>query len=73
VINIPSHESDPESRLILQDEYVIRRKAAEFGIPVVTNLELARVLIKSLITYNEKREAQSAIPVREPSLINVAA
>src|SRR5881296_745728 len=53
VINIPSHEKDAESKLILRDEYVIRRKAAEFGIPVVTNLELAQALIRSLISYNK--------------------
>jgi len=54
VINIPSHETDAESRLILRDEYVIRRKAAEFGIPVVTNLELARALVRALISLNNK-------------------
>jgi carbamoyl-phosphate synthase large subunit len=54
VINIPSHETEPESRLILRDEYVIRRKAAEFGIPVVTNLELARALVRALIGFNNK-------------------
>ena len=52
VINIPSHEKEAESRLILRDEYIIRRKAAEFGIPVVTNLELARALVKALVSYN---------------------
>jgi len=52
VINIPSHEKKAESRLILRDEYIIRRKAAEFGIPVVTNLELARALVKALVSYN---------------------
>ena len=54
VINIPSHETDGESRLILRDEYVIRRKAAEFGIPVVTNLELARALVRALINFSNK-------------------
>jgi carbamoyl-phosphate synthase large subunit len=49
VINIPSHESDPSSHRILRDEYLIRRKAAEFGIPIVTNLELARALTKALV------------------------
>ncbi len=52
VINIPSHEEDAESRLVLRDEYVIRRRAAEFGIPVVTNLELAQALVRALISYN---------------------
>ena len=54
VINIPSHEREAESRSILRDEYVIRRKAAEFGIPVVTNLELARALVRALISFNNK-------------------
>src|SRR5437667_9154592 len=48
VINIPSHEGDSASHRILKDEYLIRRKAAEFGIPIVTNLELARALIRRL-------------------------
>src|SRR2546422_7136842 len=54
VINIPSHEGDPASHRILKDEYIIRRKAAEFGIPVVTNLELARALVKALVSYNDR-------------------
>lgn len=57
VINIPSHEQEPESRLVLQDEYVIRRKAAEFGIPVVTNLQLAQALVRSLIAHNGRRKS----------------
>ena len=55
VINIPSHEGEAESRQITEDEYLIRRKAAEFGIPVVTNLELARALVKSLIRFNRRK------------------
>lgn len=56
VINIPSHEGDPSSHRILKDEYLIRRKAAEFGIPIVTNLELARALTKALVRHNIKQE-----------------
>ena len=68
VINIPSHESEPDSRLILHDEYVIRRKAAEFGIPVVTNLELARALVRALINFNNKRDPRPSIrPGDKPS------
>ncbi len=37
----------------MQDEYVIRRKAAEFGIPIVTNLELAQALVKSLVAHDK--------------------
>jgi len=62
VINIPSHEKDAESRLVLQDEYVIRRKATEFGIPVVTNLQLAQTLVRSLIAYNKRGEFHTETP-----------
>jgi carbamoyl-phosphate synthase large subunit len=65
VINIPSHETEPESRLILRDEYVIRRKAAEFGIPVVTNLELARALVRALISFNNKTGPHDSFKSKE--------
>jgi carbamoyl-phosphate synthase large subunit len=65
VINIPSHEREAESRLILRDEYVIRRKAAEFGIPVVTNLELARALVRALIGFNNKRDPHDSVKSEE--------
>jgi carbamoyl-phosphate synthase large subunit len=58
VINIPSHEGDPASHRILKDEYLIRRKAAEFGIPIVTNLELARALTKALVRHNVRLESK---------------
>jgi carbamoyl-phosphate synthase large subunit len=59
VINIPSHEGDPASHRILKDEYLIRRKAAEFGIPIVTNLELARALTKALVRHNARVQSKS--------------
>jgi hypothetical protein len=59
VINIPSHEADPASHRILKDEYLIRRKAAEFGIPIVTNLELARALTKALVRHNTRIQSKS--------------
>jgi carbamoyl-phosphate synthase large subunit len=59
VINIPSHEGDPASHRILKDEYLIRRKAAEFGIPIVTNLELARALTKALVRQNARPQSKS--------------
>ncbi len=49
VINIPNLNSDKKSKKIFRDEYAIRTKAVEFGIPVVTNLELAKTLINSLV------------------------
>jgi len=59
VINIPSHEGDPASHRILKDEYLIRRKAAEFGIPIVTNLELARALTKALVRNNTRLQSKN--------------
>lgn len=63
VINIPSHNADATSRRIIEDEYVIRRKAAEFGIPVITNLELARALIRALTRRNGHVPKQRPIDV----------
>jgi carbamoyl-phosphate synthase large subunit len=72
VINIPSHEGeDDTSRQILQDEYAIRRKATEYGIPLVTNIELAIALVDSLLSYTQrtfdsgrpKRPAETLVPV----------
>jgi carbamoyl-phosphate synthase large subunit len=76
VINIPSHEGDPASHRILKDEYLIRRKAAEFGIPIVTNLELARALTKALVRHNARQQtigpinptAIDAFPPPSPSI-----
>jgi carbamoyl-phosphate synthase large subunit len=63
VINIP--RPGEEDRRILRDEYRIRRRAAEFGIPVVTNLELARALVKSLVKLGKDRKT-SPVPVKIP-------
>ncbi len=46
VINIPNPGEMITQALI--DEYVIRRKAVEFGIPVITNLELVNTLANAL-------------------------
>jgi carbamoyl-phosphate synthase large subunit len=67
VINIPSHEGDPASHRILKDEYLIRRKAAEFGIPIVTNLELARALTKALVRHNNRQQSKG--PAMAPALV----
>jgi carbamoyl-phosphate synthase large subunit len=48
VINIPTPNHSVKYVEILEDEYVIRRLAVEFNIPVVTNLELASALVKAL-------------------------
>ncbi len=44
VVNIPAAFTKKE----LDDEYVIRRKAADYGIPLITNLQLARLLAEAM-------------------------
>ncbi len=44
VINIPAAFTKQE----LDDEYVIRRKAADYSIPLITNLQLARLLAEAI-------------------------
>jgi len=56
VINIPSNNSDGEKDEIWEDEYIIRRLAVEFNIPVVTTLELASALVRA-IKYRTTSEA----------------
>ncbi len=70
VINIPAHHSDSRAQNILRDEYLIRRKAAEFGIPVITNLELAKALVKSLVKYDERGQQRlTAYAKSAPTLV----
>ena len=47
VINILKLEG-AGSLKALDDDYLIRRKAVEFGIPVITNLELAHALVNAI-------------------------
>jgi carbamoyl-phosphate synthase large subunit len=44
VINIPKSSAEDE----LTNDYLIRRKAADFGIPLITNLQLAQRLVEAL-------------------------
>lgn len=54
VINIPNAgNGGPNPR---DDEYVIRRLAVEFNIPVVTTLELAQSLVRVLESYPHGRQ-----------------
>ena len=46
IINIPVGYDRKE----LTDGYIIRRRAIDFGIPLVTNLQLAELVVKSLAT-----------------------
>jgi carbamoyl-phosphate synthase large subunit len=44
VINIPKNTGEEE----LTNDYVIRRKSADFGIPLITNIQLAQRLVEAL-------------------------
>jgi carbamoyl-phosphate synthase large subunit len=44
VINIPKNTGEEE----LANDYLIRRKAADFGIPLITNIQLAQRLVEAL-------------------------
>ena len=54
VINTPS-PGNPDSQAV-SDGFLIRRKSVEFGISIITNLELADALAKAL---NHHQIAQS--------------
>ncbi|TAK84940.1 MAG: carbamoyl-phosphate synthase (glutamine-hydrolyzing) large subunit [Betaproteobacteria bacterium] len=44
VINIPKHSGEEE----LANDYLIRRKAADFGIPLITNIQLAQRFVEAI-------------------------
>ena len=48
IINIPSTSTLEKYVGMLEDEYQIRRKAMELGIPVLTTMELADAFVKTL-------------------------
>jgi carbamoyl-phosphate synthase large subunit len=48
IINIPSTSTIERYVGMLYDEYQIRRKAVEMGIPVITTVEVANSFIKTL-------------------------
>jgi len=52
VINVPTATKQRTYSDALTDGYEIRRKAVEFNVPVVTNLELASALISVLRQRN---------------------
>ncbi|GBC75037.1 Carbamoyl-phosphate synthase large chain [archaeon HR06] len=49
IINIPSTQTLEKYADMLEDEYVIRRKATELGIPVFTNLNTAKAFIEGIL------------------------
>ncbi len=50
VINIPKNNSDIESK----NDYLIRRTAVDFEIPLITNLQIAKRMTDALEYYRQK-------------------
>ena len=73
VINIPKSSAEQE----LANDYVIRRKAADFGIPLITNIQLAQRFVeamakKSLAELQIKSWQEYATPERAPPKVEEA-
>jgi len=70
VLNIPSRketwEGDGGSR---RDEYLIRRLAVEFNIPIVTTLELSKAIVEALAKRPKGVEEPRSLNEYEASLI----
>ena len=44
MVNIPKHSGEEE----LSNDYLIRRRAADYGIPLITNIQLASRFVEAL-------------------------
>ena len=53
VINIPLASNKSRINQILEDEYLIRRKAIEFNIPVITNIQIVEALVEAIEDLHE--------------------
>jgi carbamoyl-phosphate synthase large subunit len=53
IINIPLKVPSESTRQTMEDEYIIRRKAVELGIPVLTTLEGANAFVEGLSWLKE--------------------
>jgi carbamoyl-phosphate synthase large subunit len=61
IINIPSTATLEKYVGMLEDEYQIRRKSLELGIPVLTTIELADSFVKTLEWLNENETTKEPI------------
>jgi carbamoyl-phosphate synthase large subunit len=60
VVNVPSRTADETT---LTDGYYIRRAAADFGVPLVNDAELARLFIRTLLRH--PRESLAVRPLSD--------
>jgi len=61
IINIPSTSTLEKYVGMLEDEYQIRRKALELGIPVLTTIELADSFVKTLEWLKDNKTTRDSI------------
>nr|MDO8109364.1 carbamoyl-phosphate synthase (glutamine-hydrolyzing) large subunit [Candidatus Sigynarchaeota archaeon] len=67
VINIPMTITEEKLVQMLEDEYQIRRKAVEYGIPVLTNMELVNSVVTAIETLKnvKKLDEKSILSLNE--------
>ena len=61
IINIPSTSTLEKYVGMLEDEYQIRRKSIELGIPVLTTIELADSFVKTLEWLKDNQTTKEPI------------
>ena len=61
IINIPSTSTLEKYVGMLDDEYQIRRKSLELGIPVLTTIELADSFVKTLEWLKDNKTTMESI------------
>jgi carbamoyl-phosphate synthase large subunit len=66
IINIPSTSTLEKYVGMLYDEYQIRRKAIELGIPVLTTTELAESFVKTLEWLNNNNTTKKPLEPYDP-------
>jgi carbamoyl-phosphate synthase large subunit len=66
IINIPSTSTLEKYVGMLYDEYQIRRKAIELGIPVLTTTELAESFVKTLEWLHHNETTKKALEPYDP-------
>lgn len=66
IINIPSTSTLEKYVGMLNDEYQIRRKATELGIPVLTTTELAESFVKTLEWLRSNETTKNALESYDP-------
>ena len=73
VINIPSiREIGTGGRSSRRDEYLIRRLAVEFNIPIVTTIELSEAVVEALADGSKRAEDVKSLNEYELSLREIA-